>query len=257
MRTSRYCWLSGRSVFGFALGILTVATILGLGPIGQLHAQDGSVQPPGFDIRIPYSIAIDGDFAVVGAPWHGNYRGAVYVLRRDARAWKQVQRLSPSDLAQFDHFGASVSIRGNRIIVGTPWHDLLRGAAYVYTLESDGWKQTQKLTASDASTESCFGAAVEATDAALMVRTRASAARGGGATYRFGLSGNQWSELATRDAPAPKLSTFMAGGRMVEGAAGSAALQDEAPALIELVERESGESPGYRPRTAHWSDGWR
>jgi fibronectin type 3 domain-containing protein len=92
-----------------------------------------------------HSVAIDGDFAVVGVPWQEHFRGGARVLVRDGNTWREVQKLLPDDSGAYDHFGASVSIDGDYIRVGAPWQDMLRGAVYVYQRTGDHWLLQEKL----------------------------------------------------------------------------------------------------------------
>jgi len=67
------------------------------------------------------SVAIDGDTIVVGAHSNdhdGTNSGAAYVYTRSGGVWTQRTKLSPSDAQPFDHFGAEVFIKGDRIAVG-------------------------------------------------------------------------------------------------------------------------------------------
>jgi hypothetical protein len=256
MNMNRYGMVSDRAISKVAVIILSAFFILSIGAFGTLHAQDGSAAQAGIGGRIPYAVATDGDWAVVGAPWHDGYKGAAYVLRREGTGWKLVQRLTLADPSEFDHFGASVSILGDRIVVGAPWHDVLRGAAYVLTRLGDRWEETQKLAAGDAAPESYFGASVKVAESGITIGTRASARRGQSTAYRFGFSGAVWSELAKGDAPAPESSAIVVGGRAVAGALGDEAQQEEALALIALVERESGETPPVAAPLALTPPGW-
>ncbi len=89
-----------------------------------------------------YSVSISGDTAVVGAVLDdcaaGFDCGAAYVYRFSASNWFEEQTLTASDATQGDDFGISVSVSGNKAVVGafaadcTPDFDC--GAAYVYTL---------------------------------------------------------------------------------------------------------------------------
>jgi fibronectin type 3 domain-containing protein len=115
-------------------------------------------QSPAAPIQeMSYKAAISGDYAVVGAPWHDGYKGAAYLYRREGAGWVQVQKLSPPDLGSYDHFGGSVSIDGDVVVVGAAWQDLFSGAAYVFTRAGDRWVQSDKLTAGKPAPESYFG----------------------------------------------------------------------------------------------------
>ena len=115
------------------------------------------------------SVSMSGDRAVIGAPWvddNGQNSGAVYIFERDSEgAWTQVVKLSPDDGERGDFFGASVSISGDRAIVGAEFNadeGLATGAAYIFERDSEGaWTQVRKLTAGeDAEVGDQFGASV-------------------------------------------------------------------------------------------------
>ncbi|NBP81590.1 hypothetical protein EBU58_12930, partial [bacterium] len=74
------------------------------------------------------AVAIDGKLAVVGAPDYDN-RGAVFVYAIDAAGnWTLEAMLQPVGLKNGDRFGGSVSISGERVIVGSPgWDHPLQG----------------------------------------------------------------------------------------------------------------------------------
>jgi hypothetical protein len=72
------------------------------------------------------SVAIDGDYAVVGAYRNdtgGTNRGAAYVFKRDGSTWPPdpvSPLLQTTEAEDHDYFGYSVDISGTRIIVGAP-----------------------------------------------------------------------------------------------------------------------------------------
>ncbi len=88
------------------------------------------------------SVAIDGIYAVVGAPHdQSQTSGAVYIYKYDW-FWGQRAQLIPSDGQIGDAFGLAVDLDNNRIIVGTN-----ENAAYIFSRENDVWSEEQKLTA--------------------------------------------------------------------------------------------------------------
>ncbi|MFC1615791.1 LamG-like jellyroll fold domain-containing protein [Patescibacteria group bacterium] len=100
------------------------------------------------------SVAVDGSFAVIGAPGHGS-AGAAYVFEFDSGRWRQVAKLEPASPSGSENFGHSVAIDGDVIVVGA-YHAIISGtasagAAYVFEYDGDNWPttETQKLTASD------------------------------------------------------------------------------------------------------------
>ena len=115
------------------------------------------------------SVAIHGDYAVVGAPgkdWSGiliNYKGVgtAYVYKRnDDGEWIEMQRLNASDREDEDAFGWSVAIHGDLIVVGAygEGEAINRGAAYVFQRnEDESWTEIQKIIAPDGQSEDRFG----------------------------------------------------------------------------------------------------
>lgn len=112
---------------------------------------------------IGYSVALEGDTIVVGAPGGptgpSTVPGAAYIYVKPAGGWAdmtQTAKLTASDAAIDDRFGISVAISGDTVIVGAG----LRGAAYVFVKPGAGWvdmSETARLTASDGAAGDFFG----------------------------------------------------------------------------------------------------
>lgn len=108
-----------------------------------------------------YSVAIDGDLAVIGAPDFGTGKGKVYVYERfNSLGWLHTATLTAHDGANGDSFGASVSIAGDKLLVGAPGNQGGRGAAYLYWRVFGGWVERAKLKAGDAAVNDNFGGGV-------------------------------------------------------------------------------------------------
>src|SRR4029077_6530858 len=108
-----------------------------------------------------YSVAISGSMAVVGAPWHNNYQGAVYVFVESGGTWVQQAELTASDGKANDIFGLSVPVSGSTAGGGGPQHaggsKEAQGAAYVFVESGGTWSQQAELTASDGAQSDTFG----------------------------------------------------------------------------------------------------
>jgi len=105
------------------------------------------------------SVAISGNTIVVGEPNATvnarSSQGAVYVFVKNGANWSsmtQTAKLTASDGAQDDLFGASVAIDGNTIVVGAPCKNSslsqFYGAAYLFVEPVGGWvngTETAKL----------------------------------------------------------------------------------------------------------------
>lgn len=93
-----------------------------------------------------YTVSIDGGVAVVGrardyfsfdttTPPSPISTGSAYVYRWNGSGWPEERILVASDGVDEDNFGNSVSISGDRVIVGATRHEhspSTRGAAYIY-----------------------------------------------------------------------------------------------------------------------------
>ncbi|MGV3596890.1 MAG: T9SS type A sorting domain-containing protein [Bacteroidota bacterium] len=113
-------------------------------------------------------VAIDGNYAVVGAPGHdrdsagGNFKsnaGAVWVYERVNGAWGFTKKLTPPNIdsarVASDNFGAAVAVSGNYIAVGANGQDWdsaggnfksLAGAVYIFERRNGVWGYAKKLT---------------------------------------------------------------------------------------------------------------
>jgi hypothetical protein len=117
------------------------------------------------------SVSLDGDTALIGAvdlDWYSYYAtgpGSAYVFSRTSTTWTQQAKLLASDGAKGDRFGYSVSLSGDRALIGAYCDrngDYL-GSAYMFTRTSTTWAQQQKLQVFRKVSE-CFGISVALKD---------------------------------------------------------------------------------------------
>lgn len=112
------------------------------------------------------SLAMDGDFAVVGADGDDDVAsaaGSAYVYSHSGAAWIQAQKLHAPDGQAFDSFGWSTSISNDVILVGAFRDDdngTSSGSAHVFRHHESSWTHEQKLTPEDASASDLFGVSV-------------------------------------------------------------------------------------------------
>ena len=118
-----------------------------------------------------YSVALDGDTAVIGARLHNDSRrgagsGAAYVFVKESGAWSEKAKLTASDGSVDDQFGFSVAVDDKTVVVGA-WkdddHGSGSGSAYVFIEPDIGWaasNETLKLTAPDGAANDRFGVSV-------------------------------------------------------------------------------------------------
>ncbi|MEM7737437.1 MAG: FG-GAP repeat protein [Deinococcota bacterium] len=173
--------------------------------VAKLTAADGDAND-----NFGTSVAIDADTVVVGADEHNhndiNNNGAAYVFERDpgTGSWSQTAKLTASDGDAQDEFGTSLTINGNRLLVGAPFDDdpdNAGGSVYVFD-RTDGtisWTQTAKLTATDASLGNQFGYAVAFTGNTALIGAPEEDTNGNasGAVYvlQQDVSSGVWSQV--------------------------------------------------------------
>jgi hypothetical protein len=167
----------------------------------KLRAADAAA----FD-RFGATVALDGETALVGAPWKGIAgkwsAGAAYIFERAGGSWTQRAALTASDGVVGDYFGTSVAIDGETALVGAigdtvPPAD--PGAAYVFTRSSGFWLQQAKLTAADGAGNDGFGLSVALSGDTALVGARGHDTAGktdAGAAYIFERAGGSWSQVA-------------------------------------------------------------
>jgi len=122
--------------------------------------------------RFGSSVSINGDYAIAGADWHNNSCGAAYVFERDPSGWTEIGKLTASDGAQDDWFGASVSVDNNFAAVGAYGDDdagACSGSVYVFCRNESGWTQVSKLTGSDTESNDLFGYSVSLSGTSAIV----------------------------------------------------------------------------------------
>ena len=150
-----------------------------------------------------WSVSISGNL-IVAAPESGRnasnvYTGCAYVFSYNSGAWTQQSKLFPSDGAEFDHYGGSVSISGDNIVIGASGHGV-GGAAYVYLRFLTSWLLDEKLPPSTIQTGAFFGSRVQINGSKIMVSATAYDGYGGnnqGAVYTYIKNGSNWSPVYT------------------------------------------------------------
>jgi N-acetylneuraminic acid mutarotase len=145
------------------------------GYVTKITASDGTN-----DDIFGRKMAMDGDYLIVGANGDddkGSAAGAAYIFNRNqggADAWGQVSKLTASDGAASDNFGAQVSISGDYAVVGASGDDNITGSAYLYSRDqggSDAWGQVIKLVADDRVDIDGFGNSVSISGDNIIIGT--------------------------------------------------------------------------------------
>jgi hypothetical protein len=185
--------------------------------------------------RFGGSVSISGDRVVVGAYRDddaGSSTGSAYVYHWDGTNWNEQPKLTASDAAAGDSFGISVSVSGDRVVVGAHGADdggTDSGSAYVYDWNGSAWVQTQKLTASDPAANDYFSLSVSVSGDRVVVGAWGNDDDGtdSGSAYVFDWDGTNWIEqpkLTASDAAGNDRfgnSVSVSGDRVVVGAWGN------------------------------------
>jgi len=108
----------------------------------KLYAPEGET----YD-RFGWSVALDGDRALIGAPGFSPTFGAAYVFTRPATTWTLQQRLAASDssIPTGLSFGRAVALEGETAMVGnsasSPWDC----SVYVFQAKGTDWIELERL----------------------------------------------------------------------------------------------------------------
>jgi len=127
----------------------------------KLLAPDGA----SYD-RFGISVSIDGEYAIMGAPFNdfnGPASGSAYIFIRTGTTWTLQLKLLASDGTEWDQFGSSVSIDNDTALIGAPYDDdngYSSGSAYVFIRSGNDWTEQAKLLASDGAAGDWFGSSV-------------------------------------------------------------------------------------------------
>jgi len=161
VRRKRLLWVWLVALAGAALLTATSVWALTAEQEAKLLASDGAESD-----YFGYSVALDGDTAMIGAPtdYSGSpVSGSVFVFARSAGEWSEQAELLPDDGAAGDRFGHSVALDGDSAIVGAIQDDdngENSGSAYVLIRAAGVWTEQAKLLASDGADLDRFGASV-------------------------------------------------------------------------------------------------
>ncbi len=191
------------------------------------------------------SVAVSGNTMVIGAPnecsdargvngnqtnKNGFQSGAAYVFVRSGSNWTQQAYLKASNTGVGDHFGQSVAIFGDTMIVGAPSESsdatgvngnqandnaTNSGAAYIFVRTGTNWSQQAYLKASNTGAEDRFGDSVAISGDIVIVGATVEASGShevngdqndnsvpyAGAAYVFARSGTNWSQQAYLKGP--------------------------------------------------------
>jgi hypothetical protein len=154
--------------------------------------------------RFGSSVALSGDYALVGAPRDddgASNSGSVYVFQFTGGLWDEVQKLRASNPSINNGFGYSLSTDADLAVVGAHWDfppEFNEGAAYVFRLDGGTWTQEAELVSWDGQFDDQFGrsVAVHGTLALIGAVGDDDAGSSSGSAYLFAHDGVEWSSAA-------------------------------------------------------------
>ena len=163
----------------------------------KLTASDGAAND-----QLGWTVSLSGGTALVGAPNdddRGADSGSAYLYVRSGATWSQQARLTASDGVAGDKFGGTVSLSGDRALVGAMFDDdrgADSGSAYLFTRSGATWSQASKLTATDGAAGDHLGKDVSLSGGVALVGAEHDDDRGvdSGSAYIFASAGTVWSQ---------------------------------------------------------------
>ncbi len=134
----------------------------------------------GVNEQFGYSVAVDGDTIAVGSrlanlgPLAQTGSVDIYQKSNGNGLWNHIQKIQPGDLNGGDHFGTSLSLHSNMLVVGAPKSSDLAdraGKAYVFVRDSNDfeWRGVQHLYNELTSLRDEFGISVGVNDQQIVV----------------------------------------------------------------------------------------
>jgi len=133
-----------------------------------------------------YSVAVSGDYILVGAPYEDKVGamedvGAVYLFKKYAtNRWGQIKKFNYSNtpyLAADERFGNSIAMTNDYVAIGS-FSDVnnsgtdpkeAAGAVYIYQNFSDHWNSTNKILSPNRSVGDLFGSSVALSGSRLLI----------------------------------------------------------------------------------------
>ncbi len=172
-----------------------------LANIAKVGAYDGEAQD-----SFGTAIATSGNIMVIGANGNnskGLGAGAAYIFELKPTGWLFTKQLTARDGVAGDHFGTSVAVDGNTVVIGANGSDsnsVDSGAAYVFERDEGGkgnWGEVEKLTANDGGPNEFFGYSVGISGDTIAIGAPLDDANGllSGSSYIFKRNKGNWQQV--------------------------------------------------------------
>jgi len=180
--------------------------------------------------ELGYSLAMDGDTILAGAPWAGGgwAVGAAYVFVRAGSTWSQQAKLMAAKAYSGAYFGVDLALSGDHaLVLASNYGD--EEELYAFARKGGSWKQTQQLVLlqHSSSNDPLPSIAMDGATAVVGMPPEAPGYKwDAGVAYIMARSGQTWSQQAKLVAPSPKHEDFFGSavaikeGRVLVGAPG-------------------------------------
>lgn len=151
----------------------------------KIFASDGKAMD-----RFGNSISLDKNRLAVGADCVDGFMGAVYLFERNlggSNNWGELAKIQAEDGDVNDHFGKSISLSGEYLLIGSEGHEMGMGATYLFRKDKDGensWGMANKMSAVDGSPRDLFGASVALSGEDILIGAYQSNNIGGAYTFK-------------------------------------------------------------------------
>ncbi len=156
--------------------------------------------------RFGWSVALDGDRAIVGAK-DDDRIGAVYSFERSGSSWAQEAQGKIAGVGPIGaEFGAAVALDGERALIGAAAEPVgTPGSAHLYQRAAGSWAHEDTLIPQDLGGQDGFGYAVALEGELALVSAPEDAHTGyrSGSAYLFRFDGLGWLEEEKLVASAP------------------------------------------------------
>ena len=153
---------------------LTSDTLPMLGGSETTAAAPDDTEDPPMPERYGAAVAIDGDWALVGAPSAaGRYAdltgiggnalpGGVYIYHREGGTWEEVAKITPETSTPGSAFGIALALRDGEALIGAPRANSASGGVHIYTYNADAdqWNSGTTLLPFDATQGIAFGSTI-------------------------------------------------------------------------------------------------
>ncbi len=156
----------------------------------KLYASDGRE-----DAEYGDAVSIDGDVAIIGAPYDDELAwasGAAYVYEREGTTWTERIRLTVPDNWYYCLFGRSVAVDGDTALVGAPRYTT-QGSVFVYVRSGSTWTQQARLWAPSPASYLGFSVSLDGDTALVGAPFEEPTGHRLGAAYVFTRTGTTWS----------------------------------------------------------------